>query len=157
MNRLRPRSRHRELGTEGDQCQPPHELKGIAVVFDGARYGADAERRQKRNEAIAENGPEPGRDAAPEAALNRAMDTKNVDRPHWRGHKHPDQQSDRNNEGVRNKLHQHNAVLTCGHTPHAVSRNRIGSPRAAPKSSPSHITRWPRTIVPTDQPCTVRP
>ena len=38
-----------------------------------------------------------------------------------------------------------------------LSRNRTGSPWAGPAISPSHMTRRPRTNVPTGQPCTLTP
>ncbi len=38
-----------------------------------------------------------------------------------------------------------------------VSENRTAAPTEGVTSSPSHITRWPRTMVPTGHPVTVTP
>ena len=103
---LQPGRTEVEPQTEHNQRYAAAQLNDRAVRLHGARESADAEARTESDQTVAHNRADTCGDAAPEAALDGALNTQHVDRSNGRRNENAGDQSDRNDERVRDIGHQ---------------------------------------------------
>lgn len=99
------RDRDEKPPTKRDQHQTTDGLNNRAMGLNGARDGTNAKPGAERNQSVAHDRANPGRQSAPETALDGALNAQDIDRANRRRNEHTYQQTDRNDKGVGNKIH----------------------------------------------------